>query len=97
MLQYGFGMAETLNISLTADQLAWVKGRKEQGGFATSSDVMRDLIRREQEREWERLKTEFEELAKESLPGPAPVEKIAATVRKVRKELRPKYEAARRS
>jgi Arc/MetJ-type ribon-helix-helix transcriptional regulator len=90
-------MSATLNISLSPDQLAWIKGRKEQEGFATSSDVVRDLIRREQEREWERLKAQFEDLAQESLPGPAPVGKIVAAVRKVRRELRPEYEAARRS
>lgn len=91
-------MAETLNISLTPEQLAWVRGRKEQGGFATSSDVMRDLIRREQEREWARLKAEFEGLLKDPYtPGPEPVEEIVKLVRRVRKELRPKYEAQRRS
>jgi len=44
-------MPETLNISLAPGQLAWLKARKEQEGFATASDVVRDLIRRQQEME----------------------------------------------
>ena len=89
-------MAETLNVSLTPNQLAWVKGRKEQRGFASTSDVMRDLTRREQEREWTQLKAEFEELLKDPCaPGPEPVQEIVSLVRQVRKELRPNHAAKR--
>ena len=91
-------MAETLNIALTADQAAWVKGRKEQGGFASTSEVMRDLIRNEQQKESAALKAEFEQLSKDpSSPGPEPVEEIVQLCRQVRKERRAAHESHRRS
>ena len=90
-------MVQTLNISLTQEQLAWVRGKKDQGGFASASDVVRDLIRREQEKEAAQLEAEFEALAKCSDAGPPPVERIVATARKVRKELLREHQAARRS
>ena len=55
-------MAETLNISLAPGQLAWLKASKAEEGFATASDVVRDLIRRQQEKERADLHAEFEAL-----------------------------------
>jgi Arc/MetJ-type ribon-helix-helix transcriptional regulator len=89
-------MVKTLNISLTQEQLTWVKGKKEQRGFASASDVVRDLIRREQEKEAAELEAEFEALAKRSDPGSPPVEQIVATSRKARKELLREHQATRR-
>jgi len=82
-------MSETLNISLAAGQLAWLKARKEEEGFATASDVIRDLIRRQQEKERGELKAEFEALRSEGAPEPEPVDeilKVVATVKKARRE-----------
>ena len=87
-------MAETLNISLSPVQLAWVKARKEHGGFASASEVIRDLIRREQEKEWVVLSAEFDRLDKTGAAEPEPVEEINRIVGRVKKERR---EAHRRS
>jgi len=87
-------MAETLNISLAPGQLAWLKARKEEDGFATASDVVRDLIRRQQEKERALLEAEFEKLKDDGAKGSEPVEEIMAIVGKVKKQRR---EAARRS
>ena len=48
-------MANTLNISLTAEQKEWLRSRRESGGFASASDVVRDLIRTRQEQEQAQL------------------------------------------
>ena len=93
---YVQSMAETLNISLSPGQLAWVKSRKEQEAFASASDVIRELIRREQEKERSALATEFDRLDKDGAAGPEPVEEIVSAVRKVKKELR-RHEADRGS
>jgi len=44
-------MPITLNISLAEEQKGWLNSRRETGGFSSQSDVVRDLIRSEQERE----------------------------------------------
>ena len=44
------GMA-TMNISLPDDMKAWVEAQAASGRYGNSSDVVRDLIRREQVRE----------------------------------------------
>jgi Arc/MetJ-type ribon-helix-helix transcriptional regulator len=80
-------MAQTPNIVLTPGQLAWVKGKKDERGFASASDVVRDLIRRGQGKEAAELEAEFQALAKCSDPGAPPIAEIVATTRKVRKEL----------
>jgi antitoxin ParD1/3/4 len=91
-------MAETLNISLSPGQLAWIKSRKEQGGFASSSDVIRDLIRREQEKHWLVLQAQFKEMDKKDAgSGPEPVEEIMEIVGKVKRERRQRHEANRGS
>jgi Arc/MetJ-type ribon-helix-helix transcriptional regulator len=87
-------MAETLNISLAPGQLAWLKARKEEEGFATASDVVRDLIRRQQEKERADLRAEFETLKADGAAGREPVEQIMKVVTRVKKERR---EAHRRS
>ena len=38
----------TMNISLPDQMKAWVEAQTEDGRYANSSDVVRDLIRREQ-------------------------------------------------
>lgn len=38
----------TMNISLPAQMKAWVEAQTEDGKYANSSDLIRDLIRREQ-------------------------------------------------
>lgn len=38
----------TMNISLPAQMKAWVEDQTKDGRYANSSDVIRDLIRREQ-------------------------------------------------
>ena len=38
----------TMNISLPAQMKAWVEEQAKSGRYANSSDVIRDLIRREQ-------------------------------------------------
>ena len=87
-------MAETLNISLAPGQLAWLKARKEEEGFATASDVVRDLIRRQQEKERADLRAEFELLRRDGAPEVEPVNEIMKIVTRVKKERR---EAHRRS
>jgi Arc/MetJ-type ribon-helix-helix transcriptional regulator len=55
-------MPSTLNISLTDEQKGWLNSRREAGGFASSSDVVRDLIRSRQEQERESLLKEFQRM-----------------------------------
>src|SRR5438876_12411149 len=86
--KYISAMPETLNISLAPGQLAWLKARKEQEGFATASDVVRDLIRRQQEMERAGLEAAFEKLKDDGAPGPEPVADIMKVVNRVKKERR---------
>ena len=81
-------MATTLNISLSDDQAAWVKSQKEEGGFASASDVIRDLIRREREKHLAKLDAQFEKMYKQDgATGPAPIEEIVKKVKKIRARL----------
>ena len=43
-------MANTMNISLSEEQKGWLQSRRAAGGFASTSDVVRDLIRPPRER-----------------------------------------------
>ncbi|PWU08958.1 MAG: hypothetical protein C5B50_28590 [Verrucomicrobia bacterium] len=86
-----------MTISLTREQLAWLKSKQHQRGFATASEVVRDLIRREQEKEAAKIEREFRVLAKSSNPALPPIKQIVAITRKVRKELLREHEMARRS
>jgi Arc/MetJ-type ribon-helix-helix transcriptional regulator len=91
-------MATTLNISLSRDQAAWIKSRKDEAGFSSASDVIRDLIRRERDKELASLEAEFDKMDREDgADGPAPVEEIVRKVKKVRKRLLKRHEAPRRS
>jgi Arc/MetJ-type ribon-helix-helix transcriptional regulator len=91
-------VATTLNISLSPEQAAWVRSRKDEAGFASVSDVIRDLIRREREKELTALEAEFERMDKQDgADGPAPVDEIVKRVKKVRKTLLKKHEAGRRA
>ena len=87
----------TLNISVSEDQASWIRARKEKQDFASSSDVIRDIIRREREKELAVLEAKFEEMDKrDGATGPAPVEEIVAVCRRVRKDLLKRYDANRR-
>ena len=44
-------MADMLNISLSEEQKGWLNSRREAGGFASISDVIRDPIHRRQEKD----------------------------------------------
>ena len=55
-------MANTLNISLSAEQKGWLNSRREAGGFASTSDVVRELIRNRQEKEQAELLERFQQL-----------------------------------
>ena len=89
-------MVKTLNISLTPEQVAWINSRKTERGFATASDVVRDMIREKQEGEWRRLEKEFDEMSeRDGAPGPEPVDEIVAICRQVKRKLRKEREAAR--
>jgi len=41
----------TMNVSLPAPMKKWVEGQTEDGRYSNASDYVRDLIRRDQERE----------------------------------------------
>lgn len=43
-------MKTTMNISLPAPMRNWVQGQIESGQYASASDYIRDLIRRDRER-----------------------------------------------
>ena len=91
-------MAVTLNISLSEEQASWIKARKENGDFASVSDVIRDLVRRERERELATLREEFEAMDKrDGVPGPEPVDEVLAICKKVRRRLLAKHETKRGS
>ena len=44
-------MMATMNVSLPDPMKSWVEGRLEDGRFSNTSDYVRHLIRRDQERE----------------------------------------------
>jgi Arc/MetJ-type ribon-helix-helix transcriptional regulator len=87
-------MAASLNISLAEGQLAWLKTKQRADGFASASDVVRDLIRREQEQERRALLEEFCTMETEGGQGVEPVAEINRIVNRVKRERR---ETARRS
>ncbi len=86
--------SKTLNVSIPPAQLAWLKSRKETGGFASASDVIRDLIRREQQAEASALEEEFRRLDASGSNEREPESSILALVRHAKQERR---ETARRS
>jgi Arc/MetJ-type ribon-helix-helix transcriptional regulator len=77
---------KTLNISLTPEQQAWVRGRKERGAYPSLSAVIQDLVRQQQEAEARALREEFERLQRQGAPGAEPVESVVGLCRKVKRE-----------
>ena len=85
---YPLSMATMLSISLPQDLAAWIRSRKEEGGFNSASDVVRELIRREREKELARLEAEFDKMDREDgSDSSVPIDDIVSRVRKVRKAL----------
>ena len=58
----------TMNVSLPDAMKDWVEGRAETGRYSNSSDYVRDLIRRDQERT-ERIQS-MQRLVDEAIAGP---------------------------
>ncbi len=58
----------TMNVSLPDAMKEWVEQQVETGRYANSSDVMRDLVRREQERS--RQQADFDRVVGEALESP---------------------------
>jgi antitoxin ParD1/3/4 len=81
-------MANTLNISLSEEQKSWLNSRREAGGFASTSDVVRDLIRSRQEKERADLLERFHQLEGDGSAEAEPVEAVLKIVRRVKKERR---------
>ena len=82
-----WSMPSTLNISLTEEQKGWLNARREAGGFASASDVVRDLIRNEQEQERAALLAEFRGLEPDGSheAEPATVLDLVKQVKKARR------------
>ncbi len=81
-------MASTLNISLSEEQKGWLNSRREAGGFASTSDVVRDLIRSRQEKEQAELLKRFQQLYGDGSDEPEPAEAVLKIVKRVKKERR---------
>jgi putative addiction module CopG family antidote len=80
-------MPITLNISLAEEQKGWLNSRREAGGFSSQSDVVRDLIRSEQEREKAALLKQFRQMEPDGSNEAEPT-KVLAMVKKVKKARR---------
>ena len=80
-------MAITLNISLAEEQKSWLNSRREAGGYASQSDVVRDLIRSEQEREKQALLTQFRQMEQDGSSEVEPAE-VLTLVKQVKKARR---------
>ena len=80
-------MPITLNISLAEEQKSWLNSRREAGGFSSQSDVVRDLLRSEQEREKETLLKQFRHMGRDGSDEaePANVLAMVKTVKKARR------------
>ena len=81
-------MANTLNISLSEEQKSWLNSRREAGGFASTSDVVRDLIRNRQEKEQAELFERFQQLEREGSEAAEPSGAVIKIVKRVKKERR---------
>ena len=84
-MRHNAGMAITLNISLA--EKGWLNSRREAGGFSSQSDVVRDLIRSEQEREKQALLIQFRQMEQDGSNEvePAEVLKMVKQVKQVRR------------
>jgi antitoxin ParD1/3/4 len=80
-------MPITLNISLAEEQKGWLSSRREAGGFSSQSDVVRDLIRSEQEREKAVLLKQFRQMEPDGSNEAEPAE-VLAMVKRVKKARR---------
>jgi len=81
-------MAHTLNISLSEEQKGWLNSRREAGGFASASDVVRDLIRNRQEKEQAELFERFQQLDGDGSETAEPTEAVLKILKRVKKERR---------
>lgn len=81
-------MSSTLNISISEEQKIWLNSRREAGGFASTSDVVRELIRNRQEQEQAHLLEQFRRMEGEGSEEAEPVEAVLAAVRRFKKERR---------
>jgi Arc/MetJ-type ribon-helix-helix transcriptional regulator len=81
-------MANTLNISLSEEQKGWLNSRREAGGFASASDVVRELIRTRQAQEQAELLERFQKLDGDGADGAEPVGAILEVVKRVKKDRR---------
>jgi Arc/MetJ-type ribon-helix-helix transcriptional regulator len=81
-------MANTLNISLSEQQKGWLLARREAEGFASASDVVRDLIRRRQEQEQAELLDLFQQLDGDGSDAAEPAEAVLKIVKRIKKERR---------
>jgi antitoxin ParD1/3/4 len=81
-------MASTLNISLTDEQKGWLNSRREAGGYASASDVVRDLIRNQQEAERQRLAQQFRDMEADGSSEPEPAAAVLASVQRIKKARR---------
>jgi Arc/MetJ-type ribon-helix-helix transcriptional regulator len=81
-------MANTLNISLSEDQKNWLQARREAGGFASTSDVVRELIRSRQAKEQAELLERFKNLERDGSEGSEPTDAVLKIVKRVKKERR---------
>lgn len=79
----------TMNISLTEELKAFVDARVKARGFSSSSEYVRDLVRRDEERAAEER---FEALIQEGLDSPVDPRPWD----EVRADLQSRIEAARR-
>ena len=72
----------TMNVSLPDAMKEWVEGRADTGRYSNASDYVRDLIRRDQEREAKI--TAMQKLIDEAIESgdcEEPVEEIFASIR----------------
>ena len=81
-------MAHTLNISLSEEQKDWLNARRAAGGFASTSDVVRDLIRGRQAQEQTQLLERFQQLDRDGSDQPEPLAAVLKIVKRVKKERR---------
>ena len=81
-------MPSTLNISLTEGQKDWLNSRRDAAGFASTSDVVRDLIRKEQVAEHAELFRQFSALDADGSDAPEPVGPVLKIVQAVKRARR---------
>ncbi len=81
-------MANTLNISLSEEQKGWLNSRRQAGGFASTSDVVRDLIRCRQEKEQAELLERFRQLDNDGSDEAESKAAVLKIVKRLKKERR---------